>query len=95
VRVEFHPEADAELSAQFEFYQQQQAGLGHRFYLEVLACVDWLRENPTLPRARKGFRRINLKVFPFYIAYVVEADVIWVLAVAHGSRKPGYWKGRL
>ena len=25
----------------------------------------------------------------FYIAYVVEGDLIWVLAVAHSSRKPG------
>jgi hypothetical protein len=36
-----------------------------------------------------------LKVFPFYIAYVTQGDLIWVLAVAHGNKKPGYWRERI
>jgi hypothetical protein len=24
-----------------------------------------------------------------------QADYLWVVAVAHGSRKPGYWKKRV
>jgi hypothetical protein len=37
---------------------------------------------------------VNLKVFPFYIAYVVEGDLVWVLAVAHNKMRPGYWMKR-
>lgn len=95
MKVELHPEADAEFSSEVEFYEGQETGLGQRFYREVMACLNWLTENPRLPRLRKGYRRINLKVFPFYLAYVTEGELIWVLAVAHVSRKPGYWKKRL
>ena len=40
-------------------------------------------------------QRIRLKQFPFSLLYIDRADDIWVVAVAHGSRKPGYWKGRI
>jgi toxin ParE1/3/4 len=95
VRVELHPEADAEFAAQIEYYEEAEAGLGQRFYREVIGCLDWIAANPTLPRLRKGFRRVNLKVFPFYIAYVTEGDYVWVLAVAHGYRRPRYWMNRM
>jgi toxin ParE1/3/4 len=32
--------------------------------------------------------------FPYSIVYVVLADVLFVLAYAHGSRRPGYWRTR-
>lgn len=95
MRVELHPEADAEFAAQVEYYEDKQPGLGQRFYREVIGCLDWIAANPTLPRLRKGHHRVNLKVFPFYVAYVVEDDMVWVLAVAHGYRRPGYWRKRL
>jgi plasmid stabilization system protein ParE len=95
VRVELHPEADAEFAAQVDYYDDCELGLGERFYREVISCLDWIAEHPTLPRLRRNYRRLNLKVFSFYIAYVVEGDLIWVLAVAHGHRKPGYWRDRI
>lgn len=94
MRVELHPEAQTEFAAQVEYYDDQQAGVGERFYREVIASLDWIAQNPTLPRLRRSYRRFNLKIFPFYIAYVVEGDLIWVLAVAHGKRQPGYWRKR-
>ncbi len=93
--LELHPEADAEFAAQVEYYEDTQPGLGERFYREVIACLNWITANATLPRVRKDYRRVNLKVFPFYVAYVVEGDLVWVLAVAHGYRRPGYWRKRL
>lgn len=50
---------------------------------------------PHLAAITKDHRRVNLKVFPFYAAYAVEGEVVWVLAVAHGYRRPGYWRERL
>jgi len=95
VRVELHPEAEAEFAAQVDYYEEQQPGLGERFDREVIGCLDWIAKNPTVPRLRKAYRRVNLKVFRFYLAYVIEGEMIWVLAVAHGSRKPGYWTDRM
>lgn len=95
MRIELHPEADAEFAAQVEYYENRQAGLGQRFYRVVIGCFDRIAEHPTLPRLRRDHRRVNLKVFPFYVAYAVEGEMVWVLAVAHGYRRPGYWKNRL
>ena len=95
MRFELHPEADLEFAAQVDYYEGEQAGLGVRFYREVMAYLDRIAENPLLPRLRKRYRRVNLKVFPFYVAYVVEGDLVWVLAVAHSKQRPGYWINRL
>ena len=95
MKIELHPGADAEFEAQVEYYDDQQPGLGERFYREVIATLDWLVENPTLPSRRKNYRRVNLQVFPFYIAYVVEGTLIRVLAVAHSRRRPRYWIKRM
>jgi hypothetical protein len=95
VRFELHPEADAEFAAQVEYYENKQPGLGQRFYGEVIGCLNWIAANPTLPRLRRDYQRVNLKAFPFYVAYVLEGDRVWVLAVAHGYRRPGYWRQRL
>ncbi len=95
MRIELHPEADEEFAFEVGYYEAQQAGLGQRFYQEVLSHLDWIASNPNVPRLRRNYRRVNLKVFPYYIAYVAEGDLVWVLAVAHGSRKPGYWKNRM
>ncbi len=95
MRIEPHPEADAEFAAQVEYYEDVEAGLGQRFYCEVIGCLDWITANPSSPRRRRNYRRVNLKVFPFYVANVVEGDLVWVLAVAHGYREPGYWVERM
>ncbi|MGV3660639.1 MAG: hypothetical protein ACO1TE_10660 [Prosthecobacter sp.] len=44
---------------------------------------------------RKGkFRRVNLRGFPYYIAFFIRGNRILVAAVAHASRHPDYWKRR-
>ena len=89
-----HPEADAEVAAQIDFYNRREAGLGERFYRHVLSCLEWIADNATLPRRRGNYYRVNLRAFPFCVIYVVKGDLVWVLAVARGSRQPGYWKTR-
>jgi hypothetical protein len=47
---------------------------------------------PEIPRLRDGaYRRVNLASFPYYIAYFLKGETIWVLAIAHGHRKAEYW----
>lgn len=85
-------EAAAEFADAIDRYESIEPGLGVRLKEEVKSGVDWIAEQPELPRVRsKGYRRLNLKVFPYYIAYILHADVIWVLAIAHSARLPEYW----
>ena len=95
MRIELHPRADEEFAAQVAYHEERAPGLGRRFYDEVIAHFEWIAANAEVPRLQKCYRRVNLKVFRFYVAYVVESDRVWVLAVAHGSTRPGYWLKRM
>jgi len=81
-----------ELKDAVEYYEDQQNGLGLKLKEEVDYHVTWIFYNSKSPRLRSGgYRRVNLKIFPFYIAYSIKKDVIWIVAIAHGYRKPKYW----
>ena len=94
--LEFLPEASAELYEAADYYESKQEGLGRRFRNEVLEVCGLIVQQPLLWRERAGgYRRVNCPVFPYYIAYFIRGDLIVVAAVAHGHRRPGYWKQRL
>lgn len=81
-----------ELNDAVEYYEGEQTGLGLRMLDEIDEHIRWIMRNPTFPRVRKGgYRRVNLKTFPYYIAYIVREDTLWILAIAHSHRKPEYW----
>ena len=83
----------SEIREAAEYYEAEHSGLGNRFWLELDSHIRWISANPTVPRLRSGdYRRVNLKTFPYYIAYAIRDDSIVLLAVAHGFRKPEYWK---
>ena len=94
--LEFLPEASAELFEAADYYESKQEGLGRRFRNEILEVCSLIVQQPLLWRERAGgYRRVNCPVFPYYIAYFIRGDLIVVAAVAHGHRRPGYWKQRL
>jgi len=95
MKVEILQEAEEELNQAIVRYEEIEPGLGIRLKEEARLALRWIGNNPELPRLRpKGYRRINLKVFPYYVAYFVWADSVWILAMAHGHRRPEYWIGR-
>ena len=77
-------------------YDREQPGLGGRLWEEVEATVRWILENAAMPRLRtRGYRRVNLRTFPYYIAYVLRGEAVVLVAVAHAARRPEYWINRL
>lgn len=85
-------EAQLEFLDAISHYEGERPGLGQRFKDEVDRSLLWIAAHPELQRLRPGgYRRMNLRVFPFYLPYVVRDDTVWVLAIAHGSRKPEFW----
>jgi plasmid stabilization system protein ParE len=94
--VEFTTEARADLFEAAEYYEAKEEGLGVRFRNEVAQILQTVGSTPFLWRERpKGYRRVNCPVFPYYLAYVIREESVVVVAVAHGSRKPGFWYDRL
>jgi hypothetical protein len=58
--------------------------------------MELIREQPE--QGRRGLRgtfSFRTKRFPFRMVYVLQPDRVWIVAVAHLSRKPGYWARRL
>ena len=93
--VELLEEAEEELTAAALWYESREAGLGRRLRDEVARVLARMAEDPTLWREREGgYRRVNCPNFPYYIPYIIRGDRIVVVAVAHGHRRPGYWKER-
>ena len=81
-------------------YEAQQQGLGAQFFAEVGRVLELILRHPgvgsVVPRVRAayGARRILLQHFPYFVVYRERSEDIHVIAVAHTSRKPGYWRHR-
>lgn len=96
MKVRFFAAARSELRQAAVFYEARQQGLGRRFRAEIAQVCRVVAREPMLWRERAaGYRRVNCRIFPYYVAYIVEEGVIYVVAVAHAHREPDYWAGRL
>jgi plasmid stabilization system protein ParE len=42
-----------------------------------------------------GTQRLVLDKFPYSIVYLDWQDEVFIVAVAHAKRRPGYWKSRI
>lgn len=92
MNIFFVPEARDEFLDAISYYEDARCGLGERFKQEADRCILWIAGNHELYRLRKtGYRRINLRVFPYHISFITRSSTLWILAVAHNSRKPEYW----
>jgi plasmid stabilization system protein ParE len=94
--VTIHPLAEAELVDGSSYYAKEaNAALGEAFIAEFSRSVELLREHPKLGAPWRGsLRRLPLRRFPYSIVYHQSPQAIRILAVAHQSRRPGYWRGR-
>ena len=83
------------------WYEREQAGLGVDFEAAIQAALDVLEADitplATMPgrAGRRGAKRLMLRRFPFDVAVVARNSELIVIAFAHQSRRPGYWRGRL
>ena len=91
-----HPAALAELKSSVSWYHQRSATAALKFVAELDRATDLIVESPTRwPAGEYGTRKFVLKRFPFAVIYREKETVIQILAVAHGHRRPSYWKNRL
>lgn len=65
------------------------------FEWAAFRAVNLLAQLPRLGTpAYRGVRTWPLKGFPYTLVYRSESEGITVIAVAHQSRAPGYWRRR-
>ncbi|MBG7607861.1 MAG: type II toxin-antitoxin system RelE/ParE family toxin [Verrucomicrobia bacterium] len=97
MNTEFHDEALVEYHAS-AVYSENVFGLGEKF---VQAIERSLSEIPSDPlrykKSGENLHGFRLSRFPYQIFnnHAPNSDRVTILAVAHTSRRPGYWKSRI
>ncbi len=95
LKTVFDPEALLELTEATTFYESCRPGLGRSLLDAVEAATLEITRHPLLWRRIKGpYRRYLIPRFPYGLIYRVDGDTIYIAAVMHLNRKPGYWSGR-
>ena len=94
--VKFHPQAESELAGSVDFYNEHVLGLGDDFFVKVKLASRQIQANPLRrPLRSDGTRQARLLRFPYSVVYRDQSEQIEIIAVAHSSRRPGYWRNRL
>jgi len=92
----FHPEARQDFRESIVWYRSQSARVAVEFRVTVSDSIRQILQAPQqYPKYLFGTRRLVLRRFPFSIIYLDDLGGISIVAVAHGKRKPGYWKQRI
>jgi len=95
VKLVFHEAARREQREAVLWYRQESRELGARFTSERLAILKRIASAPQhFPYIDQHSQRALLKVFPYKIIFVRFPHFIAILAVAHTSRHPDYWRDR-
>ncbi len=90
------PEAEAELTEAFQWYEARAAGLGSEFIRTVDRLFNSIIRNPqAFEVVYKSARRALTRKFPYQVLFTVDAASVVILAVFHAKRNPQRWQERL
>src|SRR5271165_223009 len=93
--LRFHPQAEQEYLTSLGWYRDRSRIAAANFETAFVQAVERIREAPQRwPIYFREFRKYILRQFPFSIVYREFSTEVVVFAVAHGRRRPGYWRGR-
>lgn len=98
---DFHPEAQAELFAVVDYYDEREFGVGARFEVAVREAIDAAVDSPESWAVWPGWERQptvrskGVNGFPYRVVYFVDGEKLSIVAVAHAKRRPGYWRDRV
>ena len=93
--LDVHPAPIREARKAYRWYLRRSARAANRFQAAIQAALTQISQAPDRwPAYLHGTRYRLLRRFPFFVVYRVRADRLQVVAVAHGSQRPGYRKKR-
>ena len=91
----FDPEAVEEAERSRDWYHERSPRAAANFLAELSHAFEQIARAPERwPSYIHGTRRYVFDRYPFYVVYKVFEERIYIVAVAHGRRRPGYWKAR-
>jgi plasmid stabilization system protein ParE len=94
--IRFLSAAEEEFAKAGVFYDAEHVGLGDEFLETIQATIERLEEIPEMGGSIDSeYRSVVVLRFPFRIIYKIADDEIVIVAVAHQSRQPDYWRDRV
>ena len=94
--IRLHPTALEEAEAATNWYRQRSVRAAELFLDELDRAVTQLQTDATqFPEYLFGTRRLLLRRFPYLVIFRLTKTAIEVIAIAHGRRRPGYWRERV
>ena len=96
MRVSLSDEAQADANAATDWYIGDGAFVAAEDFANALdQAYGLLCDFPSMgEQAIRDTRMLSLHRFPYSLIYRIQGDEIRVIAIAHHSRRPGYWMGR-
>ena len=89
--------ASLELAEAVRWHKVRRPGWGGRLFDTVARTLALIESHPEIGSPRRGrlpARQLKVRGFPYVVAYRVRPNDLYVVAIAHTSRRPGYWKER-
>jgi len=94
--LDIHPSALVELKSAVSWYQRHSETTADNFVAEIDHAIDLILVSPQRwPVGDFATRKFVLRRFPYAVIYYEKESTVRILAIAHGHRRPGYWKARL
>lgn len=89
-------EAEEEYSRSLDWYAERSRRAADAFEAEFTRVLEAITKDPErYPLFDNRHRSYLMKRYPFQVIYRnTSTDRILIVAVAHTSRRPGYWSGR-
>ncbi len=95
-RLIVRPEAERDILDAATWYEGERSKLGGEFLLELGTLLERISGHPAqFPEISDGVRRGIHGRFPYPVYFVLQAEVVVVIAVLHMHRHPDEWKHRL
>jgi plasmid stabilization system protein ParE len=96
IRVEFHRLAQKEYLDARRWYAERSLEAAANLTIAVNHAISRIRANPEgFSKIAKQFHYVRVTGFPYILTFrQLEPELILVHAMAHTSRRPGYWRKR-
>jgi toxin ParE1/3/4 len=95
-KINFHRLAAREYRSARDWYRKSSETVVSKFRDAVDRAIARIEKDAdALPLLTQGYRYVRVARFPYIVVFRRrEDDSVMVVAVAHTSRRPGYWRRR-
>ncbi len=93
--IQFTKEAVFDIEEIVFWYEDQREGLSYDFELCLEAGINEIQRTPSV--FQKRYKEVKIRFinrFPYGIHYIVNDEIITIIAVFHTSRSPSNWVKR-